>query len=196
MSPGASRDPPEIVIRYPSQMPVSYLPCITPLLLIGLPILLLFKSRRAAAIAAAISILILAAILLSIYVPGWRLHSQAVAGNPYAQYRYAQWTALHLYDLQEIIFYPCEHDDYADLPWLEKAAAQDYPPAVWLLGAKYKYGMGVPEPPNWAGPGGNVFPQPDRGQPLIDHAVKDLGYTPPPDAWAYYYQHYGHNLPP
>jgi hypothetical protein len=29
-------------------MPVSFLPCITPLLLIGVPLLLLFKSRRAA----------------------------------------------------------------------------------------------------------------------------------------------------
>jgi hypothetical protein len=178
-------------------MPVSYLPCITPLLLIGVPILLLFKSRRAAAIAAVQSIVILSTILLSIYVPGWRLHSQAAAGNPYAQYRYAQWIELHSGELNDIILWPpSEPDVYGGLPWLEKAAAQDYPPAVWLLGARFKYGMFVPEPTNWKGPGGNVFPQPERGQPMIDHAVNDLGYVPPSDAWSYFYQHYGHNLPP
>jgi len=31
-------------------MPVSYLPCLTPILLVGIPLLMLFRSRRAAGI--------------------------------------------------------------------------------------------------------------------------------------------------
>jgi hypothetical protein len=42
-----------------------------------------------------------------------------------------------------------QHRRYA---WLEKAAAQDYPPAVWLVGVRLKYGLHVPRPPNWNGP--------------------------------------------
>jgi len=177
-------------------MPVSYLPCLTPLLLIGIPLALLFKNRRSAGIAAIISALLVGAFMLSIYVPGWYLHSRAAAGNPVAQYRYAQWLENHSEDVGSVILWPGEPDVYGGFEWLQKAAAQNYPPAVSLVGARLKEGIFVPQPPNWAGPGGNVFAQPSRGQPLIDHAINDLGYNPPADAWAFYYQHYRRGLAP
>jgi TPR repeat protein len=80
--------------------------------------------------------------------------------------------------------------------WLAKAAAQDYPPAVWLVGVRLKYGILVPMPKDWNGPGGNVFPQPERGQQMIDHAVNDLGFKPTTNEESYYFQHYRRDLPP
>jgi TPR repeat protein len=177
-------------------MPVSYLPCITPLLLIAVPLLLLFKSRLAAGVAAIMSFLMLSAFFLSIYIPGWRLHSQAAAGDPVAQYRYAQWLENHSEQVGAVVLWPFEPDVYGGFAWLQKSAAQNYPPAVWLVGVRFKYGIFVPQPADWKGPGGNIFPQPERGQPMIDHAVNDLGYSPPADAESYYFQHYRRNLPP
>jgi hypothetical protein len=54
-------------------MPVSFLPCITPLLLFGVPLLLLLTSRRAAMFGAIASLCLLALFVGSIYVPGWSL---------------------------------------------------------------------------------------------------------------------------
>ena len=177
-------------------MPVSYLPCLTPILLIGVPMLLLLASRRAAVGAAAISVLLVAAFLLSIYIPGWRFHARAAAGDPVAQYQYAQWLENHSEDVEQVLPMPAEPDVYGGFAWLQKAAAHNYPPAVWLVGARLKYGIFVPEPPHWTGPGGNVFPQPSVGQPLIDHAVNDLRYRAPADAEQFYWQHYRKGLAP
>ena len=177
-------------------MPVSYLPCITPFLLLAIPLLLLFKSRRAAAIGAVVCASLLAVFLLFVYIPGWYWLSQARAGNPQAQYRYAQWLENHTEKIQTVLLWPSDPDVLGGYSWLEKAAAQEYPPAVWLVGVRLKYGIAVPEPPNWNGPGGNVFPQPQRGQSLIDHAVHDLRYEPPGDEEFFYNQHYRRGLPP
>jgi hypothetical protein len=58
-------------------------------------------------------------------------------------------------------------------------------PALYTLGVRLKYGHHVPEPANWKGPAGNVFPRPDKGQPLIDRARR-LGYRPPGrEEWHY-----------
>ena len=54
-------------------MPVSYLPCITPLLLIAVPLLFLAKGRKPFFFAACISAGIFALIFLWVYVPGWAL---------------------------------------------------------------------------------------------------------------------------
>jgi hypothetical protein len=52
-------------------MLVSYLPCITPLLLIGVPLLFLLRNRRAAKVAALGSASVLGLLVLVVYVPGW-----------------------------------------------------------------------------------------------------------------------------
>jgi hypothetical protein len=171
-------------------MPVSYLPCITPFLLIGIPLLLLFKSRRAAARAALITISLFSLVFLWIYIPGWCLYVKARSGNAAAQYSYAQWLENHSEQVGTVIIWPFEPDVLEGYSWLEKSANQNYPPAVWLLGARLKFGEFVREPPGWTGPGGNVFPQPIRGQALMDHAVKDLGYPAPGDPEKYYWQNY------
>lgn len=177
-------------------MPVSYLPCITPLLLVGVPLLLLAKGRRAATVASVVSATLLCAFLLAVYVPGWWLHAKAARGDPAAQYAYAQWLENHSEELGAILPWPAEPDVLGGYAWLEKAAAQNYPPAVWLVGVRLKEGTFVPEPPGWTGPAGNVFPQPQRGQPMIDRAVKQLGYRPPGSEDTFYWQHYRQGLPP
>jgi hypothetical protein len=179
-----------------STMPVSFLPCITPLLLIGVPILFSLKSRRAATVAAICSACLLGVFLLMIYVPGWWLYAKAERGNPVAQYRYAQWLENHSEQVGAVILWPIEPDVLGGYHWLEKAAAQDYPPAVWLVGVRLKEGMHVPEPPDWQGPGGNVFRQPERGQAMIDRAVNELGYKPQTDEASFYWQRYRRGLPP
>ncbi|MCC6683053.1 MAG: hypothetical protein IT445_19315 [Phycisphaeraceae bacterium] len=177
-------------------MPVSYLPCITPLILFGVPLLLLITSRRAAKIAAGCSVCVLALLLLAVYVPDWWLYAKAARGDATVQYQYAQWLENHSERIGAIILWPSEPDVLGGYAWLEKAAAQDYPPAVWLVGVRLKYGQFVPKPPGWTGPAGNFFPQPGRGQPIIDRAVNQLGYEPPSSEDTFYYTHYRRGLPP
>ena len=178
-------------------MPVSYAPLFVPLLLIGIPLVYLLKSRKKALLAAIGSLLTVAAILLLVFVPGWGLHHQASAGNAAAQYRYAQWLENHGERLGALLPWAGEPDVYGGYAWLQKSAAQNYPPAVWLLGVRLKYGIFVPQPPNWTGPAGNVFPQPAQGQAMIDKAVNTLGYKPPTaDEEGYYFQYYRRGVSP
>ena len=177
-------------------MPVSLLPCITPLLLVGVPLVMLLKSRRAAKIAAVGSAGALGVFLLSVYVSGWWLYSKTAKGDPAAQYRYAQWRENHSERIGSVVLWPVEADVLGGYGWLEKAAAQDYPPAVWLVGVRLKHGVHVPRPPGWTGPGGNVFEQPELGQAMIDRAVNQLGYRPPAGEDEVYWQHYRRGLPP
>ena len=177
-------------------MPVSYLPCLTPILLIGIPFLLLFRSRRSAGIAAIISASLVAVLLLTVFVPGWILEAKASSGDGESQYRYAQWRENHSEQVGAIILWPASPDVLGGYQWLEEAAKNDYPPAVWLVGQRLKHGIHVPRPSGWQGPAGNVFPQPDRGQDMIDRAIDELGFQPPMDGPEYYWQHYraGRNL--
>jgi hypothetical protein len=85
-----------------------------------------------------------------------------------------------------MILWPCEPDVLGGFAWLEAAATQDYPPAAYLVGVRLKHGEHVPRPPDWKGPSGNHFPQPEKGQELIDRALK-LGFVPPPGDEASYY---------
>lgn len=159
-------------------MPVSYLPLIVPLLLIGVPIVFrLFGGKRAGTITAAISVLLVAVVLLSIYVPGCLLMVKASRGDPRSQYQLAKWCENHSERIGTIILWPCEPDVKGGYAWLEKAADQDYPPALYAVGVRLKYGDFVPMPKGWSGPAGNWFPQPARGQTYIDEALK-LGYEP------------------
>ncbi len=177
-------------------MPVSFLPCITPLLLIGVPLFLLFKNRRAGKIAGVCSASFLVLLLLTVYVPGWWLYAKAAKGDLAAQYRYAQWLENHSEQLGAIILWPSEPDVLGGFAWLEKAAAQNYPPAVWLVGVRLKHGIHVPMPAGWTGAGGNVFRQPERGQAMIDRAVYQLGYQSPASEDNFYWQNYRRGLPP
>src|SRR5437588_251958 len=81
-------------------------------------------------------------------------------GDPAAQYELARWTENHCERLGSIILWPCQPDVLSRFAWLEKAAAQDYPPAVYLVGVRLMHGEHIPKPPDWTGPAGNHFPQP------------------------------------
>jgi hypothetical protein len=158
-------------------MPVSYVPCVLPLLLVLVPLLCLRKGRKPFVIASASSLVVLILVLLPFYVPGWILMVKARGGNSEAQYELARWHENHCEAIQEWLLWPCESDVLTGYGWLESAAQQNYPPAVYTLGVRLKYGTHVPRPKSWRGPAGNVFPQPEKGQQLIDMALQ-LGYQP------------------
>jgi len=158
-------------------MPVSPIPCVTPLLLVAVPLLFLLRGKKPFLIASACSITLLILLLLPFYIPGWILILKERGGNPEAQYELARWHENHCGAIQEWLLWPCEPDVLAGYAWLEKAADQDYPPALYTIGVRLKYGQHVPRPANWSGPAGNVFPQPAKGQALIDRAL-ELGYKP------------------
>ena len=162
-------------------MPVNWLPAIWTLFLIGVPVLALLLKRKATSIVTGIlSLLIIGVLLLRIYIPGWVLMVSAWSGDPKAEYDYARWNENHCEAIQETLLWPCSPDVLTGYAWLEKAAKQDYPPALYVVGVRLKYGQCVPRPMNWTGPEGNYFPQPQRGQKLIDRAVQ-LGYAPADD---------------
>ena len=170
-------------------MPISYLPFITSILLLAIPLLCLASGRRAFLIAASISISLVALLILWVYVPGWLLMSRADRGDPAEQYELARWTENHSEQLGRVILWPGKPDVLGGFAWLEKAAAQDYPPAVYLVGVRLKHGTGVPRPSGWDGPGGNHFPQPEKGQKMIDRAL-ELGFRPPFGDEGSYYNHF------
>jgi hypothetical protein len=158
-------------------MPVSYLPLILTGLLIAAPALALMKGKKAFLLALAASIIVVLVVMLPVYVSGWLLAAKAYQGDRVAQYELARWYATHCEKIQELLLVPCQSDSLMEYSWLEKAASQDYVPAVYALVVMLKHGIAVPRPENWKGPEGNVFPQPERGQPLIDRALR-MGYKP------------------
>jgi hypothetical protein len=158
-------------------MPVSYVPCVLPLLLVAVPLVCLAKGKKPFLIAFAGSLVVLILLVLPFYIPGWLLMGKARGGDPEAQYELARWHENHCEAIQEWLLWPCTPDVLTGYVWLERAADQDYPPAVYTLGVRLKYGDHVPRPAHWTGPGGNVFPQPARGKALIDRALQ-LGYKP------------------
>jgi hypothetical protein len=170
-------------------VPVSYLPCFTWILLITVPLLFLARGRKPFRIAVAVSGSIVLFLLLLVYVPAWILMLQVNGGDPAVKYDLARWKESHCEQLQGIILWPCEPDVLGGFAWLERAAEQDYPPAVWLVGVRLKYGIHVPRPQNWTGPAGNTFAQPERGQKMIDRAIR-LGFQPPGDEETYYMRVY------
>ena len=170
-------------------MPVSYVPCITPVLLIGIPLLFALRSRKSFLAAASVSAALLAMLLLSVFVPGWILMAKAHAGNAAAQYEFARWKENHSAQIGNIVFWPFSSDVLSGYRWLERSAAQDYPPALYAFGVRIKHGDGVPPPPNWFGLTGNVVQQPERGQPYIDRAI-ELGYQPQNEEKFFYWQAY------
>jgi hypothetical protein len=170
-------------------MPVSYFPCVLPLLLVAVPLLFLPRGKKPFLVASAGSLVVLTLLLLPFYIPGWMLMIKARGGNPEIQYELDRWHENHCGAIQDWLLWPCEPDVLTGYAWLEKAAQQDYPPAVYTLGVRLKYGVHVPQPANWTGPAGNVFPQPARGQALIDRALQ-LGYMPQTDEEFHYMKVY------
>ena len=167
----------------------SPIPFITWFLLISVPLYFFGRGRKAGIIASAVSVSIVLLLVLSVYVPGWVLMARANRGDPHAQYELARWTENHWEQINQYLLWPTDPDVLGGYAWLERAAAQDYPPAVWLVGVRLKYGIHVPQPPGWKGAAGNVFPQPERGQEMIDRAIR-LGFQPPADEEKYYWQVY------
>ena len=108
-------------------MPVSLLPLIVPLLLIGIPLLFLMKGQKASLIAASVSASLIIIFFLSVYAPGWALAAKANAGDAKAQYELARWTERHCEQISEFILWPCEADVLGGYEWLEKSAGRDYP---------------------------------------------------------------------
>lgn len=158
-------------------MPVSYLPCFSWLLLLGFPFLFLRKGKRSFWRATAFAAGLAVAFLLSVFVPGWLLWVKAVRGDAESQYELARWTENHCEQIQRVLLWPCSPDVLGSYVWLERSAGQDYPPALFVLGVRLKYGYHVPQPENWQGPEGNFLPQPERGQVYIDRALA-LGFRP------------------
>jgi hypothetical protein len=143
---------------------------IAPLLVIGIPVLIAIVSRkRAARIAAWVSIGFVVLLFLWVYVPGWLLMAKAYDGDAKSQYKLAKWTEGHSEAIGAVILWPVQPDVLGGDAWLEKAAQQNYPPALYAVGVRLKRG--------YHGPGGNVVPQTERGQSYIDKAIA-LGYKP------------------
>src|SRR5437763_4139790 len=160
-------------------MPVSYFPILFPAVLVAVPLVLRFlKGRRAFVLSALTAAGLLAALLLWVFVPGWVLKARASRGDARAAYELARWTENHCEQLTGFLLWPCEPDVLGGYAWLERSAARGYAPALFAMGVRLKYGEHVPRPPNWAGPGGNTFPQPERGQKYIDRAIQ-LCFHPP-----------------
>lgn len=171
-------------------MPVSFVPLYTAVLLLLPPILgRVLRRRRGFWCGLVVSIVAYLYILLVFHFPGWQLRSKAHEGDAASQYNYARWIENHDGNLSALVIWFGRPDLLAGYGWLEKAAEQDYAPAVYLVGLRLKYGDFVPRPPEWPEwrePMGNIFCQPDRGQALIDRALR-LGFQPPPgDERSYY----------
>lgn len=155
-------------------MPVDLTPVIILLILIVVPIALALKKDKkyVALIAVFFEGLLVCSFLLYVYIPGWVLMHKANREDPNAQYELGRWY------VNNYIAYQLGADVDSSRYWVERAAKHKYPPALYSLGIMYKYGYFVPEPKGWTGPGGNVFPQPKKGQLVIDEAIS-LGFKPP-----------------
>jgi len=170
-------------------MPVNFVPLLLPALLILIPVAFFIKSARAGRNAALVAGGIFFLIVLRTFVPGGLLLIRASLGSLPAQYEFARWRENHCEEIGDLILWPCEPDVLGGFSSLSVAAEKGYPPAIYAVGVRLKYGDHVPRPENWLGPGGNVFPQPKRGQRFIDEAIR-LGYRPRISEERFYWQKY------
>ncbi len=170
-------------------MPVSFLPLITWLAIFAFLIANASRGKKPFWKATVACVVLVMLIVLAVYGPGWLLWARASNGDPASQYEYARWTENHSEQINAVLLWPAFPDVLGGYRWLQKSADQEYPPALFAIGVRLKYGIHVPQPADWNGPGGNVFPQPDRGQHFIDRA-HELGYKEPTDEESFYWQHY------
>lgn len=170
-------------------MSVSYLPLINVVILIALPLMFLRSGKKAFILTSSMSVSFVLLWLLWIYVPGWLLQAKANSGDAAAMYELARWTENHDCEIGVLIPWPFQSDVDGGYAVLEKSAAMDYPPALYALGVRLKHGIFVPRPTGWTGPEGNCFPQPQRGQSLIEKACR-MGYQASANEEDFYWQQF------
>ena len=158
-------------------MPVSYFPLWMALFLILLPWLKFRKPPKTVPTRIKLSICFYLVIPALVYVYGLGCYVAIADKNPATMYRYSKWAESCNEWINKIVIWPFVDDDLAGYSWLERAAELNYPPALYCLGWRLKTGRCVPKPEGWKGPSGNAFPQPEKGQPLIDRALQ-AGFVP------------------
>jgi TPR repeat protein len=157
-------------------MPVSLTPILLILIFVLALIIAALNDRKALVRTALAEAVCLVMFLLYVYAPAlWLLHA-AKHGDPKAQYELSRWYVNNYFG----------PDTERSFEWLNRSANAKYPEALYALGIQYKYGDFVPQPANWNGPSGNWFPQPEKGQALIDEALR-LGFKPPPGVEEQFY---------
>ena len=166
-------------------MPVSPFPLVLSALLIGVPLLFATRGRKSFLRACAVSVSIVLLLFLWVYTPGWVLMIQARRGDPAAMYELARWTEKHDAELGRFILWPVDPDVLGGYAWLERAAALDYPPALYAMGVRLKHDWFVPHQPEC----GDCLPPSERGQQLIDKALR-LGYQPTIEERYFYWLQY------
>src|SRR4051812_4704001 len=170
-------------------MPVSPLPLLLPIIFIVLLVRGARRGKRGFLRAVALVVGITALVALPFYVPGWWFMLRGSRGDGAALYQLARWHENHCERIGALILWPCSPDVEVGYRALERSAATGYPPAIYALGVRLKHGNNVPKPSRWTGPGGNVFNQPERGQPLIDQAL-GAGFTPKVEERLFYWQEF------
>lgn len=170
-------------------MPVSFLPLLLPVIALGALVISAFKGIKFFLATVACVAVVIIGILSIFYIPGIYYFMKASSGVPSDQYRYARWLENHSDAINQWILWPVEPKVLEGYHWIDRAAESGYTPAIYIKGIRLKYGEHVPMPPNWNGAGGNVFPQPDVGQPFIDQALK-LGFKPSVAEDSYYWRVY------
>lgn len=169
-------------------MPVNPIPILISALALIALVVGLTRGKRTFVIVLAIVAFFLLLIIAPFYVEGARIRYKA-SNDPKEMYRYARWLETTPERIGNYILWFGEPDVLGGYTWLERSAHAGYPAAMYAVGIRLKYGIHVPEPPNWSGPAGNVFPQPQAGQEWIEKAKK-AGFKPPElDQEEYYYWH-------
>src|ERR1044072_8428788 len=128
-------------------MPVSFFPLLLPSVFL---IILAFGAVRGGRVLLRFVIvvgLLLSLILLPIYIQGWWLMIRARSGNPAVLYKLAKWREMHAERIGAWILWPEEPDVLGGFECLEQSAEKDYPPALYAVGVRLKYGQHVPKPP-------------------------------------------------
>jgi hypothetical protein len=160
-------------------MAVSFLPILVPAVLIVSIIVRLCSKKwhTPATVSIGLCLCIYALVLLLEFGAGLRLRWKADKGDPHAQYEYSRWIECHCERIQSYFIWPCFPDvSGQSFAWLSKAAAQDYPAAMYALGVRLKHNQFVPAD----------TADPRRGVDLIIRA-RNLGFRPPCDEHLFYY---------
>jgi hypothetical protein len=155
-------------------MPVSFFPLLLPALFIFLLIRGAYRGRRALVRAIVIVVCAIAVVLLPFYIRGWWLMFRSARGDAQAMYELARWHENHCESIGELILWPCEADVESGYKALERSAAAGYPPAMFALGVRLKYGLFVP---------GSAT---EGGQPWIDRAIQGGFRSPVPEEQFYF----------
>ena len=156
-------------------MPVSFLPIFLPMIGLGFLIWGAFGGWARLGKTGLGILMVVSAVLAPFYIPGAFLRIHAGRGDAQAQYRYARWVENTPGAVGSVMLWPLRPNVMEGYRWLERAAKQDFAPALYVQGVRLKYGTHIPKPENWPGSAGNVFPQPGPGQERIDRAL-DLGF--------------------